>query len=35
MRNLRLLEYSAMIDQQHRKAIENLNSVADSADHND
>ena len=30
-----LLEYLAMIDQQNRKAIENLNSVADSADHND
>ena len=24
-----------MIDQQNRKAIGNLNSVADSADHND
>ena len=30
-----LLEYLAMIDQQNRKAIWNLNSVADSADHND
>ena len=30
-----LLVYLAMIDQQNRKAIVNLNSVADSADHND
>ena len=30
-----LLEYLAMIDQQNRKAIGNLNSVADSTDHND
>ena len=30
-----LLEYLAMIDQQNRKAIGNLISVADSADHND
>ena len=30
-----LLEYLAMIDQQNRKAIGNLNSVADSADHSD
>ena len=30
-----LLEYLAMIDQQNRKAIGNLNSVADTADHND
>ena len=30
-----LLEYVAMLDQQNRKAIGNLNSVADSADHND
>ena len=30
-----LLEYLAMIDQQNRKAIGKLNSVADSADHND
>ena len=30
-----LLEYLATIDQQNRKAIGNLNSVADSADHND
>ena len=32
---LEFLEYLAMIDQQKRKAIGNLNSVADSADHND
>ena len=30
-----LLESLAMIDEQNRKGIENLNSVADSADHND
>ena len=30
-----LLEYLAMIDQQNRKAIGNLNPVADSTDHND
>ena len=30
-----LLEYLAMIDQQNRKATGNLNSVADTADHND
>ena len=30
-----LLEYLAMIDQQNRKAFGNLNSVADTADHND
>ena len=30
-----LLHYLAMIDQQNRKAIGNLNSVAGSADHND
>ena len=30
-----LLEYLAMIGQQNRKAIGNLNFVADSADHND
>ena len=30
-----LLEYLAMTDQQDRKAIGNLNSVADGADHND
>ena len=30
-----LLEYLAMLDQQNRKAIGNINSVADSADHKD
>ena len=30
-----LLEYLAMIDQQNRRALGNLNTVADSADHND
>ena len=30
-----LLECLAMIDQHNRKAVGNLNSVADSADHND
>ena len=30
-----LKEYLAMIDQQNRKAIGNLHSAADSADHND
>ena len=30
-----LLEYLAMIDQEIRKAVGNLSSLADSADHND